>query len=381
MVRARTTTELRAGLVVRPERDRSIDNLKVVLVAAVIVAHTIMAWTGIGTWVFEEAPVREPVFSLLALSLIGAWFGMSLFFFIAGMFTAPSLARKGARRFIADRLVRLGIPMLFFIVFLSPVIEYLDTDNAGWTEGFWAFTLEIWWPPAPGPTWFLGVLLVFSLAYVGVRSLWPRPYAGTAPLRVWHLVTVGVVVAVVSYAIRLAVPLGEELWRLAIPQAPGWVAGFTLGILSAERGWLSPLRNGIARLTRRSAWVALGVGLLTLVSTALWFDPQRLFGGPTWESALASCLEAAFVVTMPFWLVDLFRRRFTGQGPILQEMSRAAFAAFLFHQLVLVGLVLGSRLIALPPEVDFLVVSTLGVALSFLIGSAVVRVPGLSRIL
>jgi surface polysaccharide O-acyltransferase-like enzyme len=307
---------------------------------------------------------------------------MSLFFFVSGMFTAPSLARKGTRRFLGDRLVRLGIPMLFFIVLLSPVIEYVDTDNAGWTDGFWAFTLHIWWPPAPGPTWFLGVLLLFSLVYAVVRALRPRHGGeGAAPLHVWHLATVGVLVAVVSYAIRLSVPLGEELWRLAIPQAPGWVAGFTLGILSAERGWLTPLHPRIAKVTRRSAWAALGIGVITLVSTAFWIDPQRLFGGPTWESALISCLEGALVVTMPFWLVDLFRRRFKTQGPILREMSRGAFAAFLFHQLVLVGLVLGSRLLAWPPEVDFLVVSAIGVAGSFLLGSALLRIPGVSRIL
>jgi hypothetical protein len=79
--------------------------------------------------------------------------------------------------------------------------------------------------------------------------------------------------------------------------------------------------------------------------------------------------------------VDLFRRRFKTQGPILREMSRGAFAAFLFHQLVLVGLVLGSRLLAWPPEVDFLVVSAIGVAGSFLLGSALLRIPGVARIL
>jgi hypothetical protein len=92
-------------------------------------------------------------------------------------------------------------------------------------------------------------------------------------------------------------------------------------------------------------------------------------------------MEGALVVTMPFWLVDLFRRRFTRQGPILQEMNRAAFAAFLIHQLVLVGLVLGSRQLPWAPEVDFLVVSSLGVVVSFLLGSALIRVPGVSRVL
>jgi surface polysaccharide O-acyltransferase-like enzyme len=62
-------------------------------------------------------------------------------------------------------------------------------------------------------------------------------------------------------------------------------------------------------------------------------------------------------------------------------MSRAAFAAFLFHQLILVGLVLASRSTTWPPEIDYLVVSALGVAGSFLVGSLVLRVPGISKIL
>jgi hypothetical protein len=62
--------------------------------------------------------------------------------------------------------------MLLFIVVMSPVIEYVDPENAGWTEGFWAFTRHIWWPPAPGPAWFLGVLLAFSAVYAVVRTIW-----------------------------------------------------------------------------------------------------------------------------------------------------------------------------------------------------------------
>lgn len=61
---------------------------------------------------------------------------------------------------------------------MSPVIEYVDPENAGWTEGFWAFTRHIWWPPAPGPTWFLGVLLAFSAVYAVVRTIWPVLPAG-----------------------------------------------------------------------------------------------------------------------------------------------------------------------------------------------------------
>ena len=152
-----------------------IDNLKVALVVGVIVGHVTLAWSGVGGWVFQEPPVREPLLSILTLAaVVGVTFAMPLFFLIAGSFTPGSLDRKGLRKFCVDRVVRLGLPMLFFILFLSPIVEYVDPDNAGWDRGFLPFVPEIWWPPAPGPTWFLGVLLVFSIGYALLRALWPR---------------------------------------------------------------------------------------------------------------------------------------------------------------------------------------------------------------
>jgi glucan biosynthesis protein C len=58
-----------------------------------------MAWTGIGNWVFREPRVGEPVMSIPSLFIIVAMFGMAVFFFIAGMFTPRSLARKGCTSF------------------------------------------------------------------------------------------------------------------------------------------------------------------------------------------------------------------------------------------------------------------------------------------
>jgi len=131
-----------------------LDNRKVLLVVGVIVAHAVFAWTRVDTWVLREPPIREPLLSTVELVAgVGALLGLAPFFLIAGELTPAwaSFARKGMRRFLADRVLRLGVPMVFFVVVLSPFVEYVDTDNVGWDRGFWAFTLEIWWPPAPGP--------------------------------------------------------------------------------------------------------------------------------------------------------------------------------------------------------------------------------------
>jgi glucan biosynthesis protein C len=232
----------------------------VALVAGVIVAHVTMAWTGLGGWVFDEPPVREPLRSVLLMAaIIGVLFGMPLFFLVAGMFTPASLQRKGLRRFAVDRTVRLLVPVVLFVLLLTPSIEYVDPSNAGWSRRFWAFVPHVWWPwpPPPGPTWFLGVPLVFSLTYAVVRTMWPRRTAGPVPLRGWQLVAAVATVAAASYMLRLAVPLGKEIGHVTVAQTPGWVAGFALGVLGGERDWYQPVEPNLARRVRRVAWAAM----------------------------------------------------------------------------------------------------------------------------
>jgi fucose 4-O-acetylase-like acetyltransferase len=379
------TTAAKPGLV-EPEgthgRWRYVDNLKVALVVGVIVAHTSIAWTGVAEWVLYEPELCEPWFSVVALLVLaGGLFGMALFFTLAGMFTAPSLRRKGLGKFLVDRVIRLGIPLLVYAIVLSPFVEYVDTDNAGFDRGFWAFTWEIWWPPTPGPTWFLWVLLLFSVVYALARTVWPsrtdRPGLG-----LHHLLIGALVAAVGSYVLRLTVPLGEEVWGISLAQMPPWVVGFTFGAVAGERGWFEPIPRLLAVLARRTAWVALGVAMIAVaITTTIAGDMEPFLGAGTWQSLLMATLEGVLVMTMPVWLLDLFRGRFDHQSPLAHEMARAAFATFVVHQVVLVGLVLASRYVPWLHEAEYVLVTAIGVAASFFVGWLLLRLPGVSRVL
>ncbi|HEX6054444.1 MAG TPA: acyltransferase [Intrasporangium sp.] len=363
----------------RPRRAWA-DNLKVVLVAGVIVAHTTMAWTGLETWVFNETPVREPLLTVLVLvAALTSLFGMALFFLVAGYFAPRSLQRKGFGRFVAGRALRLLVPMVAFILLLSPPIEYVDPDNAGWTGSFAEFAPHVWWPPVPGPTWFLGVLFGFSLLYAMLRAGRPGRGAGGPP-RLTQLLAGAAAVALCSFLIMIEAPLGEEVWHLALAQLPGWVAGFTVGVLAAERAWL-PLDRDLARRVRTVAWLSLFAGVVLMLSseiTGMGMEP--FLGGGTWQSGVLASIQAVMVMTAPLWLVDVFRRRAGRQSELRKVLGRAAFGAFLVHQGVLVALVLGVRLLHWPPEAAYVTVSTLGVAISFWLGWLLTKLPGVSRI-
>ena len=71
-----------------------------------------------------------------------------------------------------------GVPLLFFLVVMAPVVEFAS-DDADWDRGFPAFVAYIWQHPAPGPTWFLEVLLLFSVGYATLRAI--RPTRGAEP--------------------------------------------------------------------------------------------------------------------------------------------------------------------------------------------------------
>lgn len=370
-----------------PSRLAWADNLKVTLVAAVVVAHVTIAWTGVGSWVFTEGPVREPLFSVLVLASSGSLFGLAVFFLLAGMFTPPSLERKGAWRFVVDRTVRLGVPLMLFVLLLAPLVEWADPERAGWDRGFAAFTVEVvWWswpvPPAWGPTWFLAVLLLFSVAYAVGWQVLRRRAVRRGPPRRRYLLAVAAVVAVAGWVVRIEVPLGAEVGRLALGQSPAWIAGFSLGVVGARRGWFDPIPPALAAWARRVGLGALGAAAVVVgAAAATGADLEAFTGGGTWQSLVLAAIEGVLVVTMPVWLVDLFRRRFDHQGALARQASRAAFAAFVVHQLVLVGLVLASHRVAWPPEVEWLTVSTFGVLGSFAVGWLVTRVPGLGRLL
>ncbi len=54
---------------------------------------------------------------------------MGFLFLIAGYFTPGSYNKKGIKRFIKDRLIRLGLPTLLFMYIVGPITELLVINS------------------------------------------------------------------------------------------------------------------------------------------------------------------------------------------------------------------------------------------------------------
>jgi glucans biosynthesis protein C len=359
------------------------DNLRIAIVVGVIVTHVATAYLIEVDWYYAER-TGGVVAEVLGWAIVGvgALFGMGLLFLVAGLFSARSLARKGSRRFVLDRLLRLGIPLVVFVFVIDLVTDFAGYRGAGGGDGPRAYVGRWWREDADlGPAWFIAVLLGFSVAYGAWRAWRPAPIPTGEPLpgRVLLHVAVGMLGA--TFLTRLVWPLlSDSVFGLNLWELPQMVALFTLGVLAGERGWLDgPVP---ARLRRRCGSAAIAGVLLTpaIVSVAVGGDVAPFVGGFHVQALALPVMEALVAVGLSVWTLEWFRRRFDHAGPLAATLGRSSYAAYLVHPPVVVGLSLVLRSAPVAAEVKFALVAAVASAASFAVGHLLTRWRPLARI-
>jgi glucan biosynthesis protein C len=367
-----------------------LDNLKVVLIALIIVLHAFLGYVGIvEAWTYSGLrevtlhPVVEMVL-LVVLSPFG-FFLIALLFLVAGLLTPGSHDRKGGRQFVVDRLLRLGVPFALYVFVVQPALVYAVAHPYGNATGsFRQEYLGAGRQVDTGPLWFVGVLLVYSLAYAAWRRLRRPQGRPSRPPTTRTLVVSTLVVAPSSFAVRLVYPYGGESGPTDLDfwQWPACIAVFALGVRAAPHGWTRSVPDDLVRVSR--AVTATGVVAMTVL---LYVTGSRgavddMLGGRHWAAVAFACIEAPLVVFGSVWLLDSARRRLERSLPWGEQLRRSAYGAFMLQAVFLLGVAVALRPAALPAEVKALVVALAAVAGSF--GAAwllVSRVPGAARIL
>ena len=152
-----------------------IDHLRAALVVLVVVHHIALVYGAGAPFYYVEPPFTDPTgFRWLLVFVLAnqGWF-MGAFFLLAGYFTPGAFDRKGSGGFLRDRMIRLGIPLVVYVFALNPLAEL----------GVWLMPAELTgltgspaWSDYPdmvglGPLWFVAMLLIFSIGYVGSKRL------------------------------------------------------------------------------------------------------------------------------------------------------------------------------------------------------------------
>jgi surface polysaccharide O-acyltransferase-like enzyme len=373
-----------------------VDNIRVLLTILVVLFHVMIIYAGTGSWYYTEG--REDFIT----GALGAWFitvtqayFMGLFLLISAYFVPGSYDRKGAGRFLKDRLIRLGIPLVVYSWIIRPVLVYADPIRwQGPLPPFWDyFPVQYFQHNAlfgAGPLWFIETLLIFSLVYVLWRLLFrPRPPTpaveteGGFPNN-FAIALFALLLGLAGFLVRLWHPImwSFEPLNLQFPFFAQYIALFVVGLIAYRRNWLLGLPGTTGR-----------VWLVIAVITILLYWPLMLGGGAAtagldafiggwhWQAFAYDLWESFLCVGMCIGLIYLFRRHLNHQRPLVRFLSLNAYTAYLIHGPVITALAYAARDVALYPLLKWGLVSLVAVPLCFGLSALIRKLPYTDRVL
>lgn len=347
-----------------------LDALKTALTVAVIIAHAAMTYGAVGTWIYEEDALSDVLGAALgALIVGGALFALGLFFLIAGMLTTRSLLRVGPARFLRSRVVRLGIPVVVYALVVWPALHWVidivveDGPRSPIASYRDQFAGSAWQQLGTGPMWFVAILLIATAGWCLWRMARPDRRSRAAPTVIWRAVAT---MSLATFVIRLQFPIDSaQFLDLHVWLWPQAFVLFVVGALGAEQGWLFVIPLGMRRRLRLSLVIAVAaLGAFVVFSDGV----DRFAGGWHWQAAGFAAVEGVWSIGVSLLVLDWARRHVPRMSFVMSQIARASYGAFVAQGPVLVAIALALRSAGLPGDVDFVLLATLGVAVSFLVG-------------
>ncbi|MCP3682859.1 MAG: acyltransferase family protein [bacterium] len=357
-----------------------VDNLKLYLIILVILHHVAVAYGGGGEWpILETAtdPISPIIFTLF--NALNQSFFMGLFFLLSGFFTVGSLARKGKVKFVKDRLVRLGIPLVGYTILIAPIVDYLVLNYSMGKDVSFFEAFSFGW--AVGPLWFVEALLILSLIYVLFNSkktlvLFKDRFPSTS-----SIVLVMVILAILTFLVRIMFPIGVLVHVFQVAHYVSYIFAFFIGIIAYNNGWFEHLGN--VRLWKIVAIVSI-ITLPIIFTIGMMLsggDINVFMGGFGWQSLLLSFWETIAGISIIISLLSIFKKRFDTQGRLARWASPNYYGAYIFHAIVIVSLMVPLLGVAIPSSLKALIVAILAVPLCFIVTALVRKLPFVNKVI
>jgi len=377
-----------------PDKNRLyyLDNLKLLLIMLVIIHHAGQAYGATGGGWFYAYP-GERVQSMGLLFRFNASFFMGLFFFISGYFFPASFDRHGACKFIADKLVRFGIPLVFLAFTVLPILAYVKYLHYSHSASFPDFYLHHWLGHAAngsdpyytfnfGHMWFIEHLLIYAVIFAAIGTLLKKEPA--FPLifvpRDVRLFEIILYIAALGFLTQLVrktwgFPIDHWIFLLGFIQMepahlPQYLSLFVLGVLAYRHSFLESITT-----PRNMLWFIPGMGIF-LITIVQQYIMGRASAFLLWEYR-----EALLCVGMCIGLLALFRTHFNRTGRFVQILVDNAYGAYIFHVPVVVALQYAFDPVHAGAFILFVIVSILSVIGSFSLSFLIRLIPGIRQVI
>lgn len=324
-----------------------------------------------------------PLFEVIAL--VSHSFRMGSFFAISGFLCGMSLLKRSPREWLARRAVQIGLPTLFGLAVICPLIGLIIGLRPIEAHGVAPLPFD-WYH-----LWFLVALLLYSPAAVLVHQLDARfALAGRIAAGFGaggrSLLPLMLTVSAASFTLMVAAAMLVEAMappayfgtlsecRMIAGYLPLYLLGFALARSQALRraalaSWRSPL--GVVAAT-----IVLYLGWYQLVA------PRLPASDRAWADQLVQLVGAALCPPAVFLLIFRSAVAVRRTPPMLARLCDASLTIYLVHLPLMVAINLMFATIAWNPYAEFAVAVGAGGLLSYAFHVWVVRpVPWLSLLI
>lgn len=379
--------------IIKKERVFYVDNLRLLMIVFVVMVHLACTYSTIGSWYYYEEKVLGDlslIFFAFFQSFSQAYF-MGLLFLLAGYFVPGAYDKKGFGRFVKDRLFRLGIPILIYMLLLHPFIIYILLGDT-WSTALPPFLdyyrnyITTDFISESGPLWFAFALLIFSFIYALIRLL--SKYKKRVEVRNIPsnkvVVLLMLIIAGGAFLIRIIQPIGTNVMNMQLCFFTQYVALFIVGILIYRHNWMekASYRWGIrwlkvAIIPGPIIWLAM-----LILGGALTNGFEPFMGGLTWQSLVYAMWESFTSVAMSIGLITLFKEKWHHQNKITKILSDNAFGVYVFHTPIIIAITLFFKDWVILPFIKFLVMSIICLPICFVVSHLILRrIPLLKKVI
>jgi hypothetical protein len=378
------------------------DNLKIFFVVLVIFTHVMVTYGGRGSWYYyatlnETFPVD--IITTIVLYMIAGIAAiflpsiMGLFFLMGGYFSPRSLEHKGVTSFWKERILRLGIPVLLYVVLINPMFYYLLAVQGilPWSSSliagsfveyylgnFQSLSGIVQFITTFSITWFLVVLLIFTAVY----TIWTK--SGSLHQRIpeelsipkfIYLLLLALVLGILSFLVRIPFPI--EQWPLGLPigYMIQYFMMFCVGVIAVRYGWIHQMRRHHVKV-----WAITIFAVVMLYFTYFFVfvgvdaDYTLFFGGPNQEALVFALVDNIICMGMIFVLIKLFYAKFNTGGNVQKILADNSYLVYLIHPFIVIPISLALAPVFLSPLVKLAIVVPTSIILCYLI-AFLIRLP------
>ena len=320
-----------------------LDQIKAIMITLVIASHTVLLASlsskGVGQLI-KDAPLFEG-FNLWFVWVCNTFF-MNILFLISGYLLPQSIQKQGLSTFVRNRLIRLGIPLIFSIILINnilPIGGLLVPDSPAFDLGFTSLPLN-----RIGPQWFLLVLIFFNVMYCLWAWLRNTKFSinQKTPVPGWRswlisAVILGIIEMGMSHFSNVWINLKEtNLDGLGYQGMHLFTYGFlfAVGCKAASHRWIERINQRLA-YSWFQASLFISLTFLTVMIATILMGNNSYFLQQAWP------ILSAFIPFVGWGYMAIFltwtqHHEHIG-GAWLAEAGRDSFGAYLIHMPVLYG--------------------------------------------